>query len=47
MVKLVLRKSATLIGDGASALKEIRAIGDDMSLDPGMGTWEKRDNGSL
>ena len=34
-------KGATLIGDGASALKEIRAIGDDMSLDPGMGTCGK------
>jgi TldD protein len=34
-------KGATLIGDGASALKEIRAIGDDMCLDPGMGTCGK------
>ena len=34
-------KGATLIGDGASALKEIRAIGADMSLDPGMGTCGK------
>ena len=34
-------KGATLIGDGASALKEIRAIGGDMSLDPGMGTCGK------
>ena len=27
----------TLIGDGATALKHIRAIGNDMALDPGMG----------
>ena len=34
-------KGATLIGDGATALKHIRAIGNDMALDPGMGTCGK------
>ena len=34
-------KNATLIGDGASALKMIRAIGNDMKLDPGIGTCGK------
>jgi TldD protein len=34
-------KGATLIGDGATALKQIRAIGDDMALDPGMGNCGK------
>lgn len=34
-------KGATLIGDGASALKDIRALGNDMSLDPGMGNCGK------
>ncbi len=34
-------KGATLIGDGASALKDIRAIGNDMCLDPGMGNCGK------
>jgi len=34
-------KGATLIGDGATALKQIRAIGNDMALDPGMGTCGK------
>ena len=32
---------ATLIGDGASALKHIHAIGNDMALDPGMGNCGK------
>ena len=32
---------ATLIGDGATALKHIRAIGNDMSLDPGIGNCGK------
>lgn len=34
-------KGATLIGDGATALKHIRAIGNDMSLDPGIGNCGK------
>ncbi|MCP5075178.1 MAG: metalloprotease TldD [Rhodobacteraceae bacterium] len=34
-------KGATLIGDGATALKQIRAIGNDMELDPGMGNCGK------
>ena len=34
-------KGATLIGDGATALKNIRAIGNDMELDPGMGNCGK------
>ncbi|MEP1586047.1 MAG: metalloprotease TldD [Tateyamaria sp.] len=34
-------KGATLIGDGATALKHIRAIGNDMALDPGMGNCGK------
>jgi len=36
-------KGATLIGDGASALKNIRAIGNDMALDPGIGNCGKAD----
>ncbi len=35
-------KGATLIGDGATALKQIRALGNDMSLDPGMGNCGKQ-----
>jgi TldD protein len=34
-------KAATLIGDGATALSQIRAIGNDMALDPGMGNCGK------
>ncbi len=34
-------KGATLIGDGATALKNIRMIGNDMALDPGMGNCGK------
>lgn len=34
-------KGATLIGDGATALTKIRAVGNDMALDPGMGTCGK------
>ncbi|MEO1001005.1 MAG: metallopeptidase TldD-related protein, partial [Pseudomonadota bacterium] len=34
-------KGATLIGDGATALRQIRAVGTDMALDPGMGTCGK------
>lgn len=35
-------KGATLIGDGATALKQIRAIGNDPTLDPGMGNCGKQ-----
>ncbi len=34
-------KGATLIGDGATALKHIRGIANDMALDPGMGNCGK------
>jgi len=34
-------KGATLIGDGATALQRIRAIGNDMALDPGIGNCGK------
>lgn len=34
-------KGATLIGDGATALKHIRGIGNDLSLDPGIGNCGK------
>jgi TldD protein len=34
-------KGATLIGDGATAMQQIRAIGNDMKLDPGMGNCGK------
>lgn len=32
---------ATLIGDGATAMKQIRGLGNDMALDPGMGNCGK------
>ena len=35
-------RGATLIGDGATALQKIRAIGNDMTLDPGMGNCGKQ-----
>ncbi|MAI58596.1 MAG: metalloprotease TldD [Rhodobacteraceae bacterium] len=35
-------KGATLIGDGATALKKIRAVGNNMELDPGMGNCGKQ-----
>jgi len=35
-------KGATLIGDGATSLKHIKAIGNDMALDPGMGNCGKQ-----
>ncbi len=35
-------KGATLIGDGASALTRIRALGNDMALDPGLGNCGKQ-----
>ena len=34
-------KGATLIGDGATALRRSAAIGNDMALDPGMGNCGK------
>ncbi|MFT7595025.1 MAG: TldD protein [Paracoccaceae bacterium] len=34
-------KGATLIGDGATSLNQIRALGNDMALDPGMGNCGK------
>ncbi len=34
-------KGATLIGDGATAMNQIRALGNDMALDPGMGNCGK------
>ncbi|MGC9420667.1 MAG: metalloprotease TldD [Rhodovulum sp.] len=35
-------KGATLIGDGPTALQKIRAIGNDMALDPGIGNCGKQ-----
>ena len=35
-------KGATLIGDGATSLKQIRGIGNDMALDPGLGMCGKQ-----
>lgn len=35
-------KGATLIGDGATALRNIEAIGNDFKIDPGMGTCGKQ-----
>lgn len=34
-------RNATIIGDGATALKHIRAIGNDLQLDPGIGNCGK------
>ncbi|MCR9085214.1 MAG: metalloprotease TldD [Rhodobacteraceae bacterium] len=34
-------KGATLIGDGPTALRQVRAIGNDMTLDPGIGNCGK------
>ncbi|MFZ1468852.1 MAG: metalloprotease TldD [Paracoccaceae bacterium] len=34
-------KGATLIGDGATALQQIRAIGNDLAMDPGIGNCGK------
>ncbi|WP_420859829.1 metalloprotease TldD [Marivivens marinus] len=34
-------KGATLIGDGATAMKQIRGIGNDLALDPGIGNCGK------
>jgi len=38
-------KGATLIGDGATALRNIRAVGNDMAMDPGIGTCGKNGQG--
>jgi TldD protein len=38
-------KGATLIGDGPSILKEVSMVGDDMMLDPGIGTCGKAGQG--
>ncbi|MEM0923089.1 MAG: metallopeptidase TldD-related protein [Pseudomonadota bacterium] len=38
-------KGATLIGDGPSALRNIRAIGNDSAMDPGIGTCGKSGQG--
>ncbi|MEL7346760.1 MAG: metallopeptidase TldD-related protein [Pseudomonadota bacterium] len=38
-------KGATLIGDGATALQHIRAVGNDMAMDPGIGTCGKNGQG--
>ena len=35
-------KGATIIGDGATALKHIRAIGNDLAMDPGIGNCGKQ-----
>ncbi|SIQ65796.1 microcin-processing peptidase 2. Unknown type peptidase. MEROPS family U62 [Paracoccus thiocyanatus] len=35
-------RGATLIGDGATALQQIRAIGNDLALDPGIGNCGKQ-----
>jgi TldD protein len=35
-------KGATLIGDGATAMQQIRGLGNDMALDPGMGNCGKQ-----
>jgi TldD protein len=38
-------KAATLIGDGPTALRQIRAVGNDMEMDPGIGTCGKNGQG--
>ncbi len=38
-------KGATLIGDGPTALRQIRAVGNDMAMDPGIGTCGKNGQG--
>ena len=38
-------KGATLIGDGPSILKEVSLVGNDMKLDPGIGTCGKAGQG--
>ena len=34
-------KGATLIGDGPTSLRQVRAIGNDLALDPGIGNCGK------
>ncbi|MEM8793540.1 MAG: metalloprotease TldD [Pseudomonadota bacterium] len=38
-------KGATLIGDGPTALRNVRAVGNDMAMDPGIGTCGKNGQG--
>ena len=38
-------KGATLIGNGADALTKVSMIGNDMALDPGIGTCGKEGQG--
>ncbi|MEM0988644.1 MAG: metalloprotease TldD [Pseudomonadota bacterium] len=38
-------KGATLIGDGATALRQITAVGNDSAMDPGIGTCGKQGQG--
>jgi TldD protein len=38
-------KGATLIGDGPTALTKISMVGNDMALDPGVGTCGKAGQG--
>jgi len=38
-------KGATLIGDGPSAMTRVRIIGNDMAMDPGIGTCGKNGQG--
>jgi TldD protein len=38
-------KGATLIGNGPDALTKVTAVGDDMALDPGIGTCGKAGQG--
>ena len=38
-------KGATLIGDGPSILKEVSMVGNDMMMDPGIGTCGKAGQG--
>ncbi len=41
-----LVKNATLIGDVATALRRIRAVGNDLHLDPGIGQRQERTTGA-
>jgi TldD protein len=38
-------KGATLIGDGPTSLRQVRAVGNDMALDPGIGNCGKSGSG--